>query len=32
MASSRIASTIRIIGSTVRKGVDSTTKPRLVIH
>ncbi|MGZ5510367.1 MAG: universal stress protein [Nitrososphaeraceae archaeon] len=32
MASSRISSTIRIIGSTVRKVIDSTSKPVLVIH
>ncbi|MGZ5549330.1 MAG: universal stress protein [Nitrososphaeraceae archaeon] len=32
MASSRISSTIRVIGSTVRKVIDSTSKPVLVIH
>ena len=32
MASSRISSTIRVIGSTVRKVIDSTRKPVLVIH
>lgn len=32
MASSRISSTVRVIGSTVRKVIDSTKKPVLVIH
>jgi nucleotide-binding universal stress UspA family protein len=32
MASSRISSTIRVIGSTVRKVIDSTSKHFLVIH
>ena len=32
MASSRITSTIRVIGSTVRKVIDSTRKPVLVIN
>lgn len=32
MASSRISSTIRVIGSTVRKVIDSTSKPVLVMH
>jgi nucleotide-binding universal stress UspA family protein len=32
MASSRISSQIRVIGSTVRKVIDSTRIPVLVIH
>ena len=32
MASSRITSSIRVLGSTVRKVIDSVRKPVLLIH